>query len=147
MENPMFSRVAVTFLLLCVVAFWSSSAFAATHDHHHGQHGNHNKIVSPFDKKQDTQSQHCALRNHAHYGFCSHDILNQGASKGFNIASDCGGKSSGTVPGNFQFGKTLVALSEFEENSFSLSLKKVMEILPSYDFHLVDPLAPPPRFI
>ena len=143
----MFSRVAVTVLFLCAVCFWSSSAIAATHGHHHGQHGNHKKIVSPFDKKQGTRAQHCALRNHAHYGFCPHDALNRSASKGFSIASDCGGKTSGTVPANFQIGKTLVALSEFDENFAHQISKKIIEILPSYDFHLIDPLAPPPRFI
>ncbi len=142
----MFLRAAVTFLFLCVVGSWLSSAFAATHGHHHGQHGDHSEIVSPFDKKQGVRSEHCAINSHAHYGFCPHD-LSSSRAKGLKIAPECGGTSSGTVPSNIQNGKNLVALSAFDENFIVQSSKKVWEVLLSYDFHLIDPLAPPPRFI
>ncbi len=142
----MFSRIVATFLFLCVMGFWSSSAVAGMHEHHHGQHGKLEQVVSPFDKKQDVQSKHCALKNHAHYGYCPHDLLSPSA-KGFKIASDCGGKSSGTVPTSTSTGKNLFTLSVFNEMPVLYFSQNIAGILPSYSFQFADSLDPPPRFI
>lgn len=143
----MFLRVAVTVLFLCVMGFWSSSAIASTQDHHHdGQDGEHNEVVSPFDKKQDIRSQHCILRNHAYYGFCPHNLVNP-STEGFKLASDCGGKSSGTVPTSTSTGENLFILSAFKEIPVLVFSKNITGIFPSYSFRFSDSLDPPPRFI
>ena len=72
-------------LFFIIVFFWCSNAIAATHEHHNTT--THHSI-SPFDKKKDRVSLHCALKGHPVDQVCQEDLLNNTIQE--LIASDCG---------------------------------------------------------
>jgi hypothetical protein len=142
----MFLRLIVVILFLCVLGGGASSALASTHAHHPGNHRDQSAVVSPFDKLQDSRPEHCVLRNHNLSGVCPHELLNPDV-KGFYLASECGGTTSGTVPRNVENSKQNVALSASEGSPVFHFLTKVMAISLSSNTRCFDPWVPPPRFI
>ena len=74
----------VFFLLMAVQA-------SANPAHDHG-------TISPFDKQKHTHELYCVLnKHHSSNVFCPHSISEKNKQRPV-IASDCGGKSSGTIP-------------------------------------------------
>ena len=120
---------------------WVAGAMASPH-HEHKEY----QTVSPFDKKQDAQSAHCILNSHTHFGFCPHSLSPKNNVGEFWIATDCGGKTPGTVPTNLSISKNLSVIPLSSETPAFISVDNITRVLPQYSFELFDPLEHPPRF-
>ena len=140
-ERTMRLKIVASILFAFVACIWVSGAMASSH-HHHEQH----QAVSPFDNTQVAPSAHCILKNHAHFGFCPHSLLPKDYVAEFQIASDCGGKTPGTVPSNISASKNLTVLPATREAPVFMIVENMTRVAPSYDFHFLDPLDHPPRF-
>ena len=75
-------------LFIVVVFSWCGSSIAATHEHHTTHHS-----VSPFDKKKERHSLHCALKGHRIDQVCPEISLNNTIIKE-KISADCGNHTS-----------------------------------------------------
>lgn len=134
-------KIVVSVLFSCVACIWASVAMASSH-HHHIEH----QAISPFDKTQNSPSAHCILRNHTHFGFCPHSLSPKDYVAGFQIASDCGGQTPGTIPSNTSASKNLTVLPATWEAPVFKFVETMTRVFSSYDFRFVDPLDHPPRF-
>jgi hypothetical protein len=134
-----------------MIGFFLWALFGATHafaqSHQHGDHQSHqNHVVSPFEGKKEVKSLHCLLRDHADTVFCPHSKPSMDPVIPFSIATDCGGKTSGSIPNSTSFSK------DFTENSFILLVHQlpVEKLVPSklLSYHrFIDSLDPPPRVL
>ncbi len=159
MTSVIYSFYSFNFLLLVIYFFmpfkrilmagfslWvllgTTNAFAQPHQHEaHSHHQSH--MVSPFDRGKEVTSLHCLLKGHTNEIFCPHSKPGKGQINSFNIAADCGGKNSGTVPA------TTSSSSHYaESHSFSLNQHWVTERIffsAMNPFHRsMDSLDPPP---
>lgn len=134
-------KIVVSILFSFVACLWVSGAMASSH-HDHKAH----QAVSPFDNTQDSPSAHCILKNHTHFGFCPHSLLSTNNVAGLQIASDCGGKTPGTIPYSFSPGKNLSVVSATMGFPVFRVAEKITIALPSYNFQLLDSIYHPPRF-
>ena len=126
--------------------FWfflgSVNLFAQVHDHQ----GHHQmQVTSPFEAKKETKALHCLLRLHSVKNFCPHSNFGKGRGSPASIASDCKGKTSGTVPAassGFCFDDLMInAILSNKNWSKSLFVQD-----PSFvDYTPLDVLSPPPR--
>jgi hypothetical protein len=132
-------------ILLIIVLVWAllgvNNALAKAHDH--GQHQYYqDTIVSPFDLDKEVRSLHCLLRTHTHQGFCPHakSERNQTAQ----IATDCGGKTTPTIPNATSFSSDFGEMSFLALSHYSPDKILTSSHIPSYHF-FIDSLDPPPR--
>lgn len=135
--------------ILIVVIVWAllgaTNALAKAHDHEdHSHHQGH--MVSPFEAKKEAPSLHCLLRSHNHQGFCPHSNPGKNQNTPISIAADCGGKTSGALPGTSSF------QNDFAQAIFiPLKLGSSNTLLISSKFssfsRFIDALDPPPRVI
>ena len=133
--------------ILIAVLMWAlfGATNALAESHHHGDHQHHQSpVISPFDGPKGVQSLHCLLRGHNHRVFCPHSKPDR--SQTTNIATDCGGKTSGSIPSTISFSK------DFAEMDFLLLIhhapgKKLAPSILLYFHRFTDVLDPPPRFI
>lgn len=133
----------ILFVVLAWVLFGTSNALAMTHDH--GQHQHHqNTIVSPFDGKKETQSLHCLLRRHSHQDFCPHS--KQERSQTASIASDCGGKTTPSIPNTTSFSGDF-GVAGFLFLDHSPSVNKFAPLNIAFHHRFIDSLDPPPRVL
>lgn len=140
--------------MLIAVLVWALlvTTNALAHPHHHGdhlnQHGDHqhqqNSVVSPFDGPKGVQSLHCLLRGHSHQVFCPH--LKPDSAQNTNIATDCGGKTSGSIPNSTFFSSEFAEINCLSLIPHSPGKKLAPSIVRLYH-RCTDPLDPPPRFI
>jgi hypothetical protein len=137
----MFLKKILILVILTCVLLGANNALAKAHDH--GQHQNHqNSIVSPFDIEKEVRSLHCIIRTHTHQGFCPHAKPDRDQAS--HIASDCGGKTTPTIPNTTSFSNdfretSFLTLSHYSRDKLLASSNK-----PSYQF-FIDLLDPPPR--
>ena len=135
-------------LLACSIAFiFFSASESLAKNHEHGHHQQHlGSIVSPFDSHKKLVSPHCLLMRGTHHQKekCPHSSTNR--DKTTQIALDCGGKTSGTVP------KTSSHSSDYVDTYlnplvYPLQDKQISFIaVLSYE-QFINLLDPPPRFI
>ena len=134
-------------ILLSVVLAWvllgSNNALAKAHDH--GQHHNHkDTIASPFDIEKEVRSLHCIIRSHTHQGFCPHSKPER--SQTANIATDCGGKTTPSIPNTTSFSNDSGEASFLTLNHYSPGKMLVPSEMLSYH-RFIDSLDPPPRVL
>jgi hypothetical protein len=133
----------LAFVVLFCALLSPKNIFAEVHNHN----GHHQKeITSPFEVKKEKTSLHCLLKLHALNEPCPHSSSVQDKSISLTIASDCGGKTSGTIPNtttfNYDFtGATSVTLiTNYWKSAFTSD-----HFFISHGFN--DSLSPPPRTI
>lgn len=133
--------------LLLVVLAWAllgtSNALAKAHDHGNHQHPQ-STIVSPFDGEKEVRSLHCVLRSHTHQGFCPHSKPER--SQTANIATDCGGKTTPSIPNTTSFSNDSGESSFLTLNHYSPGKMLVLSEMLSYH-RFIDSLDPPPRVL
>jgi hypothetical protein len=134
-------------LLITGVLFWvflnPAIVFAQSHNHE----GHHQKeITSPFETKKEKKSLHCLLKLHAQMEFCPHSNSLHDKSVPVTIASDCGGKTSGSLPNiasfNYDFAEVTSLLL------ITNGLKSALapdQFSPNQNFN--KSISPPPRTI
>ena len=132
-------------ILLLVVLAWallgSKNALAKVHDH--GQHQKHqDTIASPFDIENEVRSLHCIIRSHTHQGFCPHAKPERNQTA--HIATDCGGKTTPTIPNTTSFSNDFSATIFLTMSHYSPDKILFSSHIPSYLF-FIDSLDPPPR--
>ena len=130
----------MTFLLVTTSAFAQGQHHEVRHSH------NQSHAVSPFDGNKESKSLHCLLKSHTHQGFCPHSESGPKNAHSFIIATDCGGKTSGTIPNLTSFHSDLAEINYFSYNHF-LSGNKLASSPVSHFHHFTDTLDPPPRIL
>ena len=130
--------------ILIVVLVWA--LFGATNamakPHIHGNHHHHQTTtVSPFDGKNEAPSLHCLLKAHTHQGFCTHS--KPARSQTAQIATDCGGNTSGAIPNSTSFGSEFAEASATSQIQTSPDEKLTPIVLMPYH-SFIDSLDPPP---
>lgn len=133
--------------ILLVVLVWAllgtTNALAQAHQHGDHQH-QQNSVVSPFDSPKGIQSLHCLLRGHSHQVFCPHSKPDSAQTT--NIATDCGGKTSGAIPNSTSFSSEFAEINFLSLIHHSPGTKLAPSIVRLY-LRFTDSLDPPPRFI
>ena len=133
--------------LILGVIFWvllaPTSVFAQSHNHE----GHHKKeVTSPFEAKKEKKSLHCLLKLHAQMEFCPHSNSLHDKSVPVTIASDCGGKTSGSLPNIASFNYDFA-----EVTSLLLITNGLKSALAPDQFssnqHFNKSISPPPRTI
>ena len=134
-------------LLITGVLFWvflnPAIVFAQSHNHE----GHHQKeITSPFETKKEKKSLHCLLKLHAQMEFCPHSNSLHDKSVPVTIASDCGGKTSGSLPNiasfNYEFAEVTSLLIITNGLKSALTPDQF-----SPNQHFNKSISPPPRTI
>jgi hypothetical protein len=133
--------------LLIGLMLWAflgaTSAYAGSHAH---GHHHHDQVVSPFEKNKQTQSLHCQLKKHAHIDFCPHSTSSKDRSNFPQISVDCGGNTSGAIPGaqffSHDFAEMNFILPAPHKPENKLVLSKLSPL-----HRCSDSLDPPPRVI
>lgn len=130
-------------LALAWALLGASNALAKAHDHGNHQHPQ-NTIVSPFNGEKEVRSLHCVLRSHTHQGFCPHSKPER--SQTANIATDCGGKTTPSIPNTTSFSNDSGEASFLTQNHYSPDKMLVPSDMLSYH-RFIDSLDPPPRVL
>jgi hypothetical protein len=143
----LFFDMSLTRNILIVILAWAllgaANALAMSHDH--GDHQLHqNAIVSPFDGKKEVRSMHCLLRGHSHQGFCPHSKSER--SQTDTIASDCGGKTTPSIPNTTSFSNDFGIAVFVLRSHYSPDEKLTPIVFKSYH-NFIDSLDPPPRIL
>jgi len=141
----MFLKKVLLAWSISFIFFGASEALAKNHDQgHHEQHLG--SIASPFDNHKKLVSPHCLLMRGTHHqkGKCPHSSANR--DKTTQIASDCGGKTSGTVPNTTSYSSDYVDAS-LNPLVYSLQDKQISFVASLLYEQFIDLLDPPPRFI
>ena len=133
--------------LLVVLLFWfligPTNVFAQSHNHE----GSHQKqSTSPFETKKKDVSLHCLLKLHAQHGICPHTSSKNGNSIPISIASDCGGKNSGSTINTTSFNYDFTEVTPISVGMYNLKLEFVFDQVVHYK-RLKDSISPPPRSI
>ena len=127
--------LGVAFFVLPVV----QASASLLHDH---------KTISPFDKQKYGHKLHCELNKH-HFSntYCPHGITEKKKEKPV-IASDCGGKTSGTLPAVSSY-TTSVFLSYIVHYNFELALisREVTYTFYGFGLFLPDQIDHPPQTV
>jgi hypothetical protein len=136
--------MSLTRNILIVVVVWAlfGATSALAKPHVHGDHQHH--TVSPFDEKKEVRSLHCLLRDHNHQGFCPHSKPER--SQTAHIATDCGGKTSPSIPNTTSFSNDFGAAIFLTLNHYSPDYILAPSNIPSYQRY-IDSLDPPPRIL
>jgi len=133
--------------ILIVVLVWAlfGTTNALAKSHVHGDHHEHQTTtVSPFDGKKEVKSLHCLLRSHTHQGFCPHSKPER--SQTATIATDCGGKTTPSIPNNTSFSNDFGAAGFSLQSHYSPDEKLTPIVFMSYH-RIIDSLDPPPRVL
>lgn len=130
--------------ILIMVLVWA--LFGATNalakPHMHGDHHEHQiTTVSPFEGKKDAPSLHCLLKSHTHQGFCPHSKPERGQTA--TIATDCGGKTTPSIPNTTNFSSELAEMHFFLLIHISPE-NKLTPTVSSLYHRFTDSLDPPP---
>ena len=130
--------------ILIVVLVWAlfGTTNALAKAHVHGDHHAHQTTtVSPFDAKKEVKSLHCVLKGHTHQGFCPHSKPER--SQTATIATDCGGKTTPSIPNATNFGSELAETYFFSLIHISPE-NKLTPTVSSLYHRFTDSLDPPP---
>jgi hypothetical protein len=139
-KNILMVGLLMTFLLVTTSAF----AQGQHHEMRYSHHQSH--AVSPFDGDKANTSLHCLLKSQTHHGFCPHSEFGPKNAHSFIIATDCGGKTSGTIPNLTSFHGDFAEINYFSYNYFLLGNKLASSgVSPFHRF--IDSLDPPPRVL
>ena len=137
--------MSLTKNILIVVLVWAllGASNILAKSHVHGDHHQHQiTTVSPFDGDKEDRSLHCLLRSHTHQGFCPHSKPER--SQTANIATDCGGKTTPSIPNTTSFSNDSGEASFLTLNHYSPGKMLVPSEMLSYH-RFIDSLDPPPR--
>jgi hypothetical protein len=133
--------------LMIVLFFWfllgSANVFAQTHNHE-SSHPNHS--TSPFETKKKDISLHCLLKLHIQHGICPHSNSKSLNDTPISIASDCGGKSAGTLFNSTSMNYDFTEATPISLVTNDLKLGFIFDPLPHYQ-RLKDSISPPPKVI
>ena len=139
----MFFKKILLLVILALFLLGAKNAIAKAHDH--GQHQNYQDIiVSPFDIEKEVRSLHCIIRSHTHQGFCPHAKPERNHTA--HIATDCGGKTTPTIPNTTSFSNDFSETSFLELSHYSPDTIMASSQIPSYH-SFIDSLDPPPRVL
>ena len=133
--------------LLVVLLFWfligPTNVFAQSHNHD----GSHQKqSASPFETKKKDVSLHCLLKLHAQHDICPHSNSKSRNNTPISIASDCGGKNSGSTINTISFNYDFAELTPISVGTNDLKLEFFFDQLIHYQ-RLNDSILPPPKII
>jgi len=132
---------------MVAVLFWlllgSINVFAQPHNHESG-HQKHS--TSPFETKKKDVSLHCLLKLHAQHETCPHSNPQNGNSTPLSIASDCGGKNSGSLLNTTSLNYDFTEVIPISLETSDLKLGFIFDQLVHYQ-RLKDSIPPPPKII
>ena len=133
--------------LLVVLLFWfligPTNVFAKSHNH---EGSNQKQSTSPFETKKKDVSLHCLLKLHAQHSICPHSNSKSLNDTPISIASDCGGKSAGTLFNSTSMNYDFTEATPISLVTNDLKLGFIFDPLPHYQ-RLKDSISPPPKVI
>ena len=105
-----------------------------------------NRVLLLLKPKKKGVSLHCLLKLHAQHGICPHTSSKNGNSIPISIASDCGGKNSGSTINTTSFNYDFTEVTPISVGTYNLKLEFVFDQVVHYK-RLKDSISPPPRSI